>query len=139
MIVGGKLRGLSRAVDHSLTYIAIFSLAGLFLGVALALFTIGTGITGVFAILIIGTIYSVIVILPTAVFANFIALRVFRPRSWRREKWRAWVAGLLAVPFCWGGPILWLYLEPELPAMLRWLGGDWGRIFYGSAVVILFS
>jgi amino acid transporter len=89
-------------------------------------------------LLIVATAFSVLVILPAAVVANFIALRVFRPRSWRREPWRAYVAGILAVPFCWGGSYLWLILDVDAPPIVRELG-EWGKVILVAGMVILFS
>lgn len=139
MIVGGAFRGMKRAVDYSLLYLWAYVVVGFGACFLLGLVLMGSDSGLGVVIVICAHVLSILVILPAALVANFAALRVFRRRSWHREPWRPWVAGTLAVPLCWGGPIAWAYVEGNPPGLLGVLGAEWGLAAYLAGLLVLFS
>ena len=121
MIIGGAFRGLSRAIRQSLAFIWAYTLFGvptIFVGgIFLATGTLGPES---FAI---GHIYGIVVMLPAAVTANFLALRILGWRSWRDERWRARVAGIVAVILVWAG-LLVLWGDKAVPEPLLAILGE---------------
>jgi hypothetical protein len=138
VIVGGVCRGWSRAVTHAGLYAKAYALAGL---PTVLIFGAIWGDTeyGNFTIVFVFIHFlSVMVVWPAAIVANFAALRLFRPRSWRQERWRGWVAGSLGVPFCRGGLALWPQIQSASPEPLRHLA-DQGNLPYFLSVLVFFS
>jgi hypothetical protein len=94
----------------------------------------GTQYGMVTALMLVAHVLSMVVVWPAAIIANFAALRIFRPRSWRHEPWRAWLAGSLGVPCVWGGMAAWPYLTRGSPEFINsW--GSAGKI----SLLVLFS
>jgi hypothetical protein len=139
MIVGGACRGLSRAIGHASSYVWAYLLAGIPIVVVMGVFWGDTEYGNFAGFMLVAHFLSVIVVWPAAVVANFAALRLFRPRSWRNEPWRGRVAGILGVPFCWGGLFVWPHIAGTAPDFMWSVSREYGEILYGLGVLILFS
>jgi hypothetical protein len=133
VIVGGTFRGLSRAIRQSLSFIWVYTVAGVppifVIGILLA----GGRITP--ELLAIGHVFVIIVMLPAAVIGNFLALRALGWRSWRHEPWRARTAGIVAVVLVWAG-ILVAGGQGAVPEPLVATLGELGFPIFFLAVVI---
>lgn len=135
MIVGGACRGWSRAINHASVYAGAYLVAGIPIVLAIGIFLGDTEYGNFTGLMLVGHCLSLMVIWPAAVVANFAALRLFRPRSWRREEWRGRIAGILGVPLLWGGMALWPH--PGTPPLLQGVPG--GDFLYFLGTLILFS
>lgn len=146
MIKAGPLYGLSRARKYSLQFAFRYFLFGIPWALAAAVlartFSRSEGpsvlVLEAFFMMLIVHLYSLIVVLPAALMANFVAIRIFRRRSWRREPWRAWVAGFISAPLAWAGSYGLMMLQGWLPEILQRAGED-GRVLYFLGSVVLCS
>lgn len=138
MIIGGAFRGMKRASRQSFEYVRSYCLAGLPMVIAIGLLWGDSQYGNLTVAFLIAHYFFVIIVWPAALFANFAALRLFRPRSWRGEPWRGWVAGILGVACCWGGIILWPKVEEISPPQFRQAGGELGML-YGIGVLVFLS
>jgi hypothetical protein len=139
VIVGGRWSGMRRAVRYSGLYIGAYFLAGFPLLGVLSVILAQTEMGIVWPYLAVGHFVSLVVLYPAAVAANFVALKVFRPRSWRRQSWRGWVAGVLGIPFCWAGVVVWGRLPVIGPGVVHGVARAWVDGITMSGAVILAS
>jgi hypothetical protein len=139
MTIGGPLRGMSRAARHSLSYGWAYAAGGSPIVIAIGLIWGDTDHGNFTGIMLIAHLLSVVVILPAAIPANLVSLRLLRPRSWRQASWRAWVAGVVAVPMIWGGMSVCGGIAAEPPEILVHLLGGAAFVLYGLSFIVLFS
>ena len=132
----GPFRGISRAAAHASVFVAVYAAVGMgLLLVAGILLDRGDVSESKFMSLMAAQLFSAILLWPSAVSAQWILLRLFRPRSWRHQAWRAWVAGSLAVPFTWIGT--WMGLE--ILGGSSFLRGNWGSSFIALLLAVTCS
>ena len=139
MIVGGACRGWGRAGKYAGLYAKAYSLGGLPIVLLMGAILGDTEYGNFWFVFVIAHFLSLLVVWPAAIFANFAALRLFPPRSWRHEQWRGWVAGILGVPFIWGGFYVWPYVSSTRPDLLKSLNQNLAELLLGIGVLILFS
>ena len=139
MIVGGACRGWGRAGKHAGLYAKAYSLGGFPIVLLMGTILGDTEYGNFWFVFVIVHFLSLLVVWPAAIFANFAALRLFRPRSWRHEPWRGWVAGILGVPFTWSGFYVWPYVSSTRPDFLKSLDQNLAELLLGIGVMILFS
>jgi hypothetical protein len=134
----GPLRGIRRAVDHAMWFVVSFGLAG-FIAIPLLL-AIG-GKSEVTAALLVAHVAMTLVQWPSAVVMTWLCLRACRPRSWRHQLWRAWVAGLLGAPFAWGGSMLGdaFGISGGPDVLVSLFGRLLGRIALLYGLIVIFS
>jgi len=138
MIVGGACRGFVRARSHAGRYAGVYGLVGFPQVLVIGFIWGDTEYGNMTALMLVAHVLSLILVWPAAIVANFAALRIFRPRSWRHEAWRAWVSGSLGAPFVWGGLAAWPHLARGSPELVNTLGQAFREIYFLS-MVILFS
>lgn len=133
MIVGGAWRGLSRAISQSLSFIWIYTIAGVplsfVIGVLFAGRNIGPGP------LVLLHLFVILVVLPAAIVGNLLALRVLGWRSWRNERWRARTAGVAAAVLVWAGLFLAGGMGAVPEPLIATLGGLAFPLFFLAVVV----
>ena len=145
MIKAGPLYGLVRARNHALDFAFRYFLSGIPWALLASVLmksslhsdaAIALMLQSFFMMLLIH-LYSLVVVLPAALVANFAAIRLFRRRSWRREPWRAWMAGAVSAPLVWAGSYVLMvaYNPPEFLERTC----DAGRILYFLGSIVLFS
>jgi len=138
VIIGGACRGWSRARNQAWQYIGVYLIVGFPLVGVIGGIWGDTEYGNFTGLMLVAHALSMIVVWPAAMVANFAALRLFRPRSWRHEPWRAWVAGTLGVPFVWGGLALFPDIAKGSPEFVNTLAKSFGEI-YALSLVVLFS
>ena len=140
VIVGGRLRGISRASWQGLSFIAVYTLYGIPVLGLVEVFFHESGTVGMFEALLFFHFVPILSMLPAALLGNFVVLRVLGWRTWRREGWRARVAGILAIPAVWIGSwwILPLARKSE-PASFRSIAQQWGIPVFLLVGAVTFS
>jgi len=138
VIVGGACRGWVRARRQAGQYTGVYGLVGFPMVVVIGFIWGDTEYGNFTGFMLVAHVLSMLVVWPAAIVANLAALRIFRPRSWRHQSWRAWVAGSLGVPFVWGGLAAWPHLTRGSPELVNSLGRSFGEL-YVLSLVILFS
>jgi hypothetical protein len=140
VIVGQRFRGISRASWQGLSFIAAYTLYGIPVLFLVELFFSESGQLGVFEALLFFHFVPIISMLPAAILGNFVALRVLGWRSWRRERWRARVAGILAIPVVWAGGWVSYPLALKIaPWTVRSIQAEWGIPIALLGGVVTFS
>jgi hypothetical protein len=82
---------------------------------------------------------TLVLILPSSLAANFAFCRLFRKRTWRKEGWRAWLAGFLGIVLTWGGMVLLVATGFRPPAGLREVFGDFAEFLYPVGGLVFLS
>ena len=138
MIIGGACRGWSRARNQAWQYTGVYLIVGFPLVGVIGGIWGDTEYGNFTGLMLVAHALSMFVVWPAAMVANFAALRLFRPRSWRHETWRAWVAGSLGVPFVWGGLTVFPAIVRGSPEFVNTLAKAFGDLYFLS-LVVLFS
>jgi hypothetical protein len=142
MLRPGPLYGLRRAGNHAIDFYFRYFLCAVPWGILLFLtFAVQEDSQGAVAAsggFLLANVFGAVVLLPAAVVANFVAIRIFRTRSWRREPWRVWIAGILGVPLVWGGTLGWMRIQGRPPDFVMNLGPVAASL-YGAGIIMLFS
>jgi len=124
MLVGGRWSGWSRAWAHTAAYARSYFFAGLF-----------TVILGPVAFL---SILSMGVVLPGALFANLLLVRLFPKRSWVREPRRAWTAAAAGAWLVAIGALTCVAVRAEPPEFVRRIG-PWGTAIFILGIPVFLS
>jgi len=133
----GPCRGISRASSHALAFSGAHAIAGGILIIVVGMFT-GPSEYGDFTgIILVAHFISVVAVWPGAVVMNLVLLRLFRPRSWRRAYWRAWAAGIAALPLIWVGLMVSSHFVGRSSSVVMKLFGNWEPYFSFLGVAIL--
>lgn len=138
----GPLSGLRRAKNHAVDFAFRYLIASvpwtIIVFVVVSIWETTEMAVGVGIVFLLINFCGLFAMMPAAFVANFVAVRALRSRSWRREPWRAKVAGYLGVPLVWGGTLVWLGIQDRPPKMMG-LFGNAAPLVYGLGIVVLFS
>ena len=125
MLVGGRWSGWSRAWAHTAAYARSYFMIGL--------------MTAILGPAVLFMILSMVVVLPGALAANLVFVRLFPKRSWVREPRRAWMAAMAGVPLVGIGSLAWLVVGGDEPPEFVGRMGPWGTAAYVLGIPVFLS